>query len=43
MKVMRLEAVTLVVLQIQVCGMLLSFAGKYLPKSLFLTLKMKVL
>jgi len=43
MKFMRFETVTLVVLQIQGFGMLLSFTGKYLLKSLFVTLKMKAL
>jgi hypothetical protein len=43
MKVMRFEVVTVVVLQIQGFGMLISFAGKYLLKSLFVTLKMKAL
>ena len=43
MKVMRFEAVTGVLLQIQGFGMLLSFAGKYLLKSLFVALKMKAL
>jgi hypothetical protein len=40
---MRFEAVTVVVLQIQGLAMLLSFADKYLLKSLFMTLKMKAL
>jgi hypothetical protein len=45
MKVMRFEAVTVVVLlQVQGFGMLLSFfVGKYLLKSLFVTLRMKAL
>jgi hypothetical protein len=43
MKVMRFEAVAVVVLQIQGFRMLLSFAGKYLLKSVFMTLKMKAL
>jgi hypothetical protein len=43
MKVTRFEAVTVVVLQIQGSGILLSFAGKCLLKSLFVTLEMKAL
>jgi len=41
MEVIRFEAVSVVVLQIQGFGILLSFAGKYILKSLFVTLKMK--
>jgi len=40
---MRFEAVAVVVMQIKGFGMLLSFAGKYLLKSLFVTHKMKAL